>query len=234
MKLPTEIRELVQEEAMLAGGHFTYGLFIQDHISSNPQRPRFLPALCSVSKALYSESAQVFLRHAKVVISNYAANLFMCEFLNHVQGFSSIWNIALPYFDYFPGVGNTKDGHLCEKNSDLALVSRCSGIHAVKITMGMKNLRNWVLKARKDYEDGLDAVAKTVPEVVKFYDLEKMFACDGLRKLHWDGRLHFGIENNTEGDLRGVLHDLASWVQERFRSKGLEQMGFECVVTWRS
>jgi hypothetical protein len=142
MKLPTEIRELVQEEAMLAGGHFTYDLFIQDHISSNPQRPRFLPALCSVSKALYSESAQVFLRHAKVVISNYAANLFMCEFLNHVQGFSSIWNIALPYFDYFPGVGNTKDGHLCEKNSDLALVSRCSGIHAVKITMGMKNLRN--------------------------------------------------------------------------------------------
>lgn len=234
MDLPTEIRELVEEHAMRNGRHFEYDLRVQRHSDDMTKalRPEFLPALCFVSKATFGEIAAVYIRNTNFLVTSIDANHFLTKFLEGIPndaGFKSIRNMALPYFDCFPGIGNTKNGQFIEKNNDLVLVAKCSGLRTIKMSMHMKQM----CKPVKEQGNITGWTVKTVPELVLYYDLEKVFACTGLRKIHWDGKSHAVVEDNVVGDLRCLLHDLAGWVEGKFRSMGTEHKGFECIVTWR-
>jgi hypothetical protein len=213
-KLPTEIREIVWEAYMRAEGVFdVFRIDIRESVKldDNTKRPRFLPALCSMSILTESEIIGVFMRNSKFMIASIHDNVFFRKFIASVRnGPAHVRELHLDFFDFFPDYEVTT-GKRIPVNSDLELALACHGLHTLRLAFRTRNLR-----------DSSTGTPKTVEELVGKYRLRRLLDCEKLRKIHLYGRYRY------DGPMQ-VLRDLADWVTAEFEK---QDHRVECVVTW--
>jgi hypothetical protein len=214
IKLPVEVREMIWEAHMQASGVFdTSRINIRDFvkIDDNPERPQFLPALCSMSPLTEAEIIGVFMRNSKFMIASIFDNAFFRKFVASVpNGPAHVRELHFDFFHWFPDYD--EKGKRIPVNSDLELAVHCNGLHTLRLTFGFKNMR-----------DANTGIPKTVEQLVEKYRLRRLLDCDKLRNIRWDGQREFGAAVP-------VLYDLADWVKSEFAKKNQR---VECVVTWR-
>src|SRR4051812_26620380 len=68
-KLPLELRLMVIEHTMRAGGHLGRHLDIKDYLENScAANPRFLPAICAASNQTHIEATPVYIRNTVWVV----------------------------------------------------------------------------------------------------------------------------------------------------------------------
>ncbi|KAH7091552.1 hypothetical protein FB567DRAFT_546265 [Paraphoma chrysanthemicola] len=224
--LPTEIRELVWEACMRREGVFNKSLLgrtnIRDSVKrkDSPERPRFLPKLCFISKTTYNEIVAVFMRNSKFMIASINDNVFFRNFIASVEnGPKHVRELHLDFFDCFPDYD--RDGKRFPVNSDLELAVSCTGLETLQMTF-----KHWRLHNEIGFFDIIEddmPSQKKVHELVDKYRLHRLLDCGKLRTIRWDGCRGYG------GPLQN-LHDLAAWVEAEFAKKNHRIQTF---VTWR-
>ncbi|EAT89740.1 hypothetical protein HBH56_018940 [Parastagonospora nodorum] len=211
-EFPPEVRELVWEAAMRAGGTFSNGIHLRSHVyrREEPDRPSFLPRVCFLSRSTRDETVAVFMRNASYIIASIHDNVFLRKFIASVPGGQlNIRELSFRNFDFFPehdretGVLNTED-------SDLELAVHCEGLRTVHLTMGPRFIGYHVL----DEDTGqYDHRFRSTEELVTKYHLRRLLDCERLRTVHWHG-----LWMTTEHER--VLRGLANWVKAEFASRG--------------
>jgi hypothetical protein len=217
-KMPFEIRAMIIEEVMRAGGHFDRDILVQIHSynSKSSSRPTFLPAICFSSKATFMESTPVFIRNATWKFTGYAGARFLFHFLSSIpdgKGFMAVRNSNFTALYWFDGV-EAVDTHT---NADMELMARCPRLSKVGFSLHL-------LMFMHDSDDDLAPWEyakrmKTVPEIVNYYDFEKIFNCTHLKEIVINGIQVPLSMDYSGGNAEHRLRDLADWLKSEFKSR---------------
>ncbi|KAF1992657.1 hypothetical protein P154DRAFT_528319 [Amniculicola lignicola CBS 123094] len=238
--LPLEMEELLVEHVMRAEGHFDehYEISLQVAWQKKPARadhPSFLPAICSVSKHLRDIGGRVFIRNAKFTIQDKPGNEFMFEFLRSFPGdtgFRAVRELRFTSFHRYLGV------HRFGSNSDLTLMSKCTGLDRVQFTFHVEPLT--IILDNDDEiaaNNGFERMLKPLDMIVAHYDLAKIFDCSGLRVVAFDGIYSWWIDSACSGDTKQHLQQLADWIVQGFESRKKTDLKIRVPTTeinWRT
>jgi len=223
--LPREIREMIWQHHFLTQNSWScHPSIFHDPIAvtaghdQDPERPRFLPAICNMSRWTRDEIVAVFLRGAMLKIESAEDNDFFREFIATVPG--GVNHVRRLYFSEFDGYDET----IGERNLDLELAVACRGLHTLRLKFDRKVLGTDTFNAPP--AGGRVYVPKTVEELVAKYGLRRLLDCDTLRKVEWDGVVAY------EKPFRPtpILDALAGWLMDEFARRGRK---IESVATWR-
>lgn len=219
---PKEIRELIIERIMynlrVLPKTITVGQF--NGPIPTARYPKFLPALCFASKQFFLDSVSVIIRHIEWVLTCTSANgalTFWLETLPEKAGFRCVRKLWFRNIYNFPGT------HELPINLDMELMTRCHALTHLKLTFTDHSLT----EAAPSNSKFLYKV-KSVQEIVDFYDLEKIFLCEKLRVITFDGVLSpwnpFRDEQALcDGDPRARLRELATWIKDEYPQRLTQQ-----------
>lgn len=226
-QLPLEIREIILEHAMRAGGHLDKKVDVEEcrMQSTNTIHPVFLPAVCWASKAMYAEATPVFIRYRTWIIRSKEANEFFTAFLENIpedKGFKAVKHMWFTSFHWFPGVPRVG------RSLDIKLMARCTGLNRVKFTFHVQKMTK-----RASTEQGYLLELKNIDELVEFYGLDEIFDVKDLRHLTLDGIKNNSVSMNCNGDPQQRVQELGDWIRDGFRKRNNQEV---CIppVEWRT
>ncbi|KAF1915768.1 hypothetical protein BDU57DRAFT_450389 [Ampelomyces quisqualis] len=189
MDFPVELREMIWDRAMrgtvhpanMLGNKFAEYLVTPVEIreflktTNNTERPNFLPPLCRISKSTKNETIGVYLRGSKFMVASFLDNRLLDGFLQTApKAYEAIRSIHFAFFDCYPGP------EMFEKNSDLELAVRCTGLRSVKLTFHMSRLCDLV--KRDPYDDG-EYYPRSVEDMWTYYKLARLMDCENLENV---------------------------------------------------
>jgi hypothetical protein len=121
-----------------------------------------------------SETTGVFVRHSEIMVASFNDNRLLDGFLQTMsKGYEAIRTVHFAFFDCFP------KGF--DKNADLELAVRCTGLRTIKVRFHSSQLITWVLEG--DYDDGPTAYARSVDEMWAHYKFARLMECMNLQTV---------------------------------------------------
>jgi hypothetical protein len=183
---------------------------IREHVKTrdNPERPRFLPPICSVSRGTMEEGVAVLIEGSKFMVASIHDNTFLRAFLNAAPGRLQLCrNLSFDYFSRFPS------GY--EKNADLELAAACSGLRTIKLTFHYEPIT--LLVAEGAYEDSLTRQPCSAESLFTKFRLNRLLACDMLKTII--------LEHTSYHSAAGVeaLEGLGDLMSQQFAMKDRSQ-----------
>lgn len=216
--LPLEIREKIWQARLDAMDDYFFISLRNYSVYTRSQTPRFLPAMCHISKSTKDETIGAFLRRATFQLHTDTDVNFLKEITASVAGGERhVRHLVFATFDYFSGYDHNT-GELIPLNPRLELAVHYSALRTIRMTFGRYYLLHTIYN-----DDGLGTSSPySVDELVTKYRLRRLLDCQNLRTVYFLGK------NRGFEDL-AVLQDLADWVDGEFAS--LKRL-VECKVTW--
>jgi hypothetical protein len=144
-------------------------------VSDIPSNPKFLPAICFVSKKNREEEIAAVIEGSKFMIASIHDNNFLQIFLKAEPGRLELCrDLSFDFFSRFPSS--------YEKNADLELAALCTGLHTIKMTFHFEPLTYFV---QEDEEDPMvmSRRARALNELFEEFRLQRLLDCKCLKNI---------------------------------------------------